>query len=115
MKPMGAIPQGFAADAQGRLLIGARDCEALVAEAGDTPLFVYDGTMLERRVARLRAGRDAVIVRAWGSEDRLREIVLPRIVVDAYLAKYDAVTSELRATHDVSSIVGTRRVRPLQR
>jgi hypothetical protein len=50
--------------------------------------------------AVLRAGRDAVIVRAWGSEDRLREIVLPRIVVDAYLAKYDAVTSELRATHD---------------
>jgi diaminopimelate decarboxylase len=54
MKPMGAIPPAFTANAEGRLLMGERDCEALVAEAGDTPLFVYDGAMLRHRVARLR-------------------------------------------------------------
>ena len=37
-KPMGPIPAGFAADADGMLLIGGRRADALVAEAGDTPL-----------------------------------------------------------------------------
>ena len=36
-KPMGAIPDGFAAE-DGMLLIGGRRADALVAEAGDTPL-----------------------------------------------------------------------------
>ena len=33
-KPMGPIPAGFAADADGMLLIGGRRADALVAEAG---------------------------------------------------------------------------------
>ena len=37
-KPMGAIPAGFTADADGMLLIGGRRADALAAEAGDTPL-----------------------------------------------------------------------------
>jgi diaminopimelate decarboxylase len=52
---MGRIPQGFAANAAGHLLIGDQDCEALVAQAGDTPLFVYDFAVIEARIAALRA------------------------------------------------------------
>jgi diaminopimelate decarboxylase len=40
-KPMGAIPEGFTAE-DGMLRIGGRRADALVAEAGDTPLFVYN-------------------------------------------------------------------------
>ena len=54
-KPMGAIPAGFAADADGMLLIGGRRADALVAEAGDTPLFVYDLDLVDARIARFRA------------------------------------------------------------
>jgi diaminopimelate decarboxylase len=54
-KPMGAIPAGFRADADGMLLIGGRRADTLVAEAGDTPLFVYDLDMIEARIARFRA------------------------------------------------------------
>ena len=55
MKPMGPIPQGFSADADGRLLIGQRTAEDLVGEAGGTPLFVYDAALVERKIAQLRA------------------------------------------------------------
>jgi diaminopimelate decarboxylase len=55
MKPMGPIPPGYGADAQGRLCIAGHDVEALVARAGDTPLFVYDLDRVRRRVIRLRA------------------------------------------------------------
>lgn len=54
MKPSGTIPADFVAQ-DGALLIGGRTAEALVAEAGDTPLFVYDQSMVEARIARLRA------------------------------------------------------------
>ncbi len=54
-KPMGPIPPGFAADVDGMLLIGGRRADALVAEAGDTPLFVYDLAMVDARIARFRA------------------------------------------------------------
>jgi diaminopimelate decarboxylase len=37
------------------LRIGGKSVEALVAEAGDTPLFVYDLDMVESRIARFRA------------------------------------------------------------
>ncbi len=53
-KPMGAIPAGFQSQG-GRLLIGGRDAEALAAEAGDTPLFVYDAALVEAKVARFRS------------------------------------------------------------
>ena len=55
MKPMGAIPAGFRADADGMLLIGGQRADRLVAVEGDTPLFVYDRAMLSARVAALRA------------------------------------------------------------
>jgi diaminopimelate decarboxylase len=54
-KPMGAIPQGFTAD-DGMLLVGGRRADALVVEAGDTPVFVYD---LERVTAQVRRFRSA--------------------------------------------------------
>jgi diaminopimelate decarboxylase len=54
-KPMGPIPAGFAADTDGMLLIGGRRADALVAEAGDTPLFVYDLALIDAKIARFRA------------------------------------------------------------
>lgn len=55
MKALGPIPSGYEANAQGRLLIGGWDAEALVGEAGGTPLFVYDGRRIADQVARFRA------------------------------------------------------------
>ncbi len=54
-KPMGPVPPGFAADEDGMLLIGGQRADALVAQAGDTPLFVYDAALLDQRIAQLRA------------------------------------------------------------
>jgi diaminopimelate decarboxylase len=55
MKPMGTIPECFAADNAGRLMIGGQDVETLAARAGDTPLFVYDFDLIAARIARFRA------------------------------------------------------------
>jgi len=54
-KKMGPIPPGYAADQDGMLLIGGRRADALVAEAGDTPLFVYDLALIDAKIARFRA------------------------------------------------------------
>lgn len=59
MKPLGAIPPGYEAGPEGRLRIAGHDVEALVAHAGDTPLFVYDLDRVEARIARLRAAMPA--------------------------------------------------------
>jgi diaminopimelate decarboxylase len=59
-KPMGAIPAGFGADAEDVLLIGGRRADALVAEAGGTPLFVYDLGLVDRKIARFRAAFSGV-------------------------------------------------------
>lgn len=61
MKPMGPIPQGFATDAAGRLLIGGHDVETLVGKGGDTPLFVYDFSLIAKRIARFRAAFPAEV------------------------------------------------------
>jgi diaminopimelate decarboxylase len=53
VKPMGPIPVGFSA-IDGKLAIGGSDCETLIAQAGDTPLFVYDFALIRARVASLR-------------------------------------------------------------
>ncbi|HLL29366.1 MAG TPA: pyridoxal-dependent decarboxylase, exosortase A system-associated [Allosphingosinicella sp.] len=53
-KPMGAIPAGFEAEG-GMLLIGGRRADSLVAEAGDTPLFVYDLGRVTAQVRRFRS------------------------------------------------------------
>ena len=59
MKPMGPIPPEFAAQ-MGTLTIGGRPAEEWVAEAGDTPLFVYDAAIVAARIARFRAAMPAV-------------------------------------------------------
>lgn len=61
MKAMGAVPADFSADAEGRLMIGGRDFEALIAEAGDTPLFVYDLGVVRARVAEFRRAMPASV------------------------------------------------------
>ncbi len=57
-KPMGPIPPGFAAQA-GMLRIGGEAAADLIARAGDTPLFVYDGALVRARIAALRAAMPA--------------------------------------------------------
>src|SRR3546814_8113394 len=54
MKPIGPIPPQFAGQ-QGDLMIGGRRAADWVAEAGDTPLFVYDMAAVSAWIARLRA------------------------------------------------------------
>ena len=55
MKAMGPTPSGYAADTSGQLAIGGWNAEALVSEAGGTPLFVYDSRRIADQVARFRA------------------------------------------------------------
>ena len=52
MKPLGPIPPGFAL-IDGELAIGTRTASSLVAEAGQTPLFVYSAALLRRRASDL--------------------------------------------------------------
>jgi len=72
MKPLGPIPQGYAAR-DGQLVIGGRTARELVDEAGGTPLFVYSRDHLEARMAQLRAAMPArlaihyaVKANSWG-------------------------------------------------
>jgi diaminopimelate decarboxylase len=58
MKPTGPIPAGYSA-LDGELAIGGRTVSALVAEAGDTPLFVYSADHVQARVTALRAAMPA--------------------------------------------------------
>ena len=53
MKPNGPIPAPFAA-MTGKLRIGGRDSDTLTADAGGTPLFVYDSGIIAAQVARFR-------------------------------------------------------------
>ncbi|HEX4736166.1 MAG TPA: pyridoxal-dependent decarboxylase, exosortase A system-associated [Allosphingosinicella sp.] len=52
-KPMGTIPPDFEAQ-EGVLAIGGRRVDALVEQAGGTPLFVYDFGIVRRRIERFR-------------------------------------------------------------
>lgn len=72
MKPLGPIPQGYAAR-DGQLAIGGRTARELVAEGGGTPLFVYSREHLDARMAQLRAAMPdrlaihyAVKANSWG-------------------------------------------------
>jgi diaminopimelate decarboxylase len=56
---MGAIPAGYSAE-EGMLLVGGRRADALVAEAGGTPLFAYDLAMIGRQIGRFRAAFPSV-------------------------------------------------------
>jgi diaminopimelate decarboxylase len=53
VKPIGPIPPYFAAS-DGQLLIGGVPAEELVAEAGGTPLFVYDNNIVGAQIARFK-------------------------------------------------------------
>ena len=55
MTATGAIPPYFSGDADGQLLVGGYSAEALVDQAGGTPLFVYDNNIIGSHVARFRA------------------------------------------------------------
>ena len=59
MKPMGPLPPEFAGQS-GTLIVAGRAAEAWVTEAGDTPLFVYDPSIVAARVARFRAAVSGV-------------------------------------------------------
>jgi diaminopimelate decarboxylase len=54
LKPLGPIPPGFEV-LDGELAIGGRKASELVSQAGGTPLFVYSGDLIKRRVEDLRA------------------------------------------------------------
>lgn len=55
MKPTGPIPPHFFANDVGELLIGGLAPEELIAEAGGTPVFVYDNNIVGGQIAALRA------------------------------------------------------------
>lgn len=55
MKPAGPLPQFVESDDRGMLLIGGKRADELVAEAGSTPVFIYDGGAIRRQVGRFRA------------------------------------------------------------
>src|SRR4051812_2185921 len=55
MKPTGPIPPHFSASEDGQLTIGGLGAEELIAEAGGTPLFVYDNNIVGGQIAALRA------------------------------------------------------------
>jgi diaminopimelate decarboxylase len=57
--PDDRLPPGFGRDEAGRLLVAGRTAADWVADAGDTPLFLYDGALLKARVAALRAAMPA--------------------------------------------------------
>ena len=59
MKPHGTIPRWFAASPV--LRIGGHDVTSLIAEAGETPLFVYDFGIIRDKLAALRAALPDVV------------------------------------------------------
>lgn len=58
MKPMGSIPADFHSEG-GELVIGGRTVSAILDEAGETPLFVYDLAIVQARIDRLRTAMPA--------------------------------------------------------
>lgn len=58
MKPLGPIPSGYEA-IDGELAISGCKASDLVAQAGQTPLFVYSRDLVSRRLAALRAAMPA--------------------------------------------------------
>lgn len=54
-KPMGSVPPEFTGASGANLQIGGHEAATLAAEAGDTPLFVYDLGMIDRKIAHFRS------------------------------------------------------------
>lgn len=61
MKPFGPIPPAFQANDAHQMLIGGQTVSHWVAQAGDTPLFLYDAAMLSARAAEFRAAFPAEV------------------------------------------------------
>lgn len=61
MKPVGPIPEGFEAGADGSLTVGARSVEEWITAAGQTPLFIYDRRLIATKIDRFRAAMPASI------------------------------------------------------
>lgn len=61
MKPMGSIPRGYSAGADGQLAIGGHGLADLLNRAGDTPLFVYDMALVRSRIGELRSALPAEV------------------------------------------------------
>ncbi len=59
MKPMGGLPPEFSEQVN-PLTIGGRSADDWAAQAGDTPLFVYDMAIVATRIARFRAAMPAI-------------------------------------------------------
>ena len=55
MKPTGPLPPYFSAASDGQLVIGGMPVNELIAEAGGTPLFVYDNNIVGSQITRFRA------------------------------------------------------------
>jgi diaminopimelate decarboxylase len=55
MKPTGTIPPYFATSDDDQLVIGGSPVSEIIAEAGGTPLFVYDNNIVGAQVARFQA------------------------------------------------------------
>jgi diaminopimelate decarboxylase len=54
VKPSGPIPSHFSTADNGQLMIGGYPSDELIAEAGGTPLFVYDNNIVGAQVARFK-------------------------------------------------------------
>lgn len=79
MKPTGPMPPYFSASGDGQLIIGGTPVAELVAEAGGTPLFVYDNNIIGSQISRFRTAMPSGInlyyaVSANPCEDLLRFI-----------------------------------------
>lgn len=59
-KPMGAIPAGYEADADGVLRIGGERADDLAGAADETPVFVYHAGRVSRQIERFRAAFSGV-------------------------------------------------------
>lgn len=55
MKPMGPIPDGFVPGPHGGLTISGEPAVGLFDRSGGTPLFVYDRSLIGRKIAQFRA------------------------------------------------------------
>lgn len=79
MKPTGPLPSHFTASDDGQLMIGGIPASELIADAGGTPLFVYDNNIVGGQITCFRAAMPSGIklyysVSANPCEDLLRFI-----------------------------------------
>jgi len=107
---MGPIPAGYEADHEAMLLIGGRRADALVDQAGDTPLFVYDLALVDAKIARFRAAFPDVqlhyAMKANSYEPLLRHIARKVDGIDIASAGEMDIALEAGAKADEISFAG---------